>query len=126
MIKTIMVATVSLWMTTCVAADEQYYRVHPHALEQALQACPKPPSASMSCEQLATIASEVNASAEQLRMDPQGYGKKILSLQEDIAAHEVMLQTSPQKTALQSSLNEKKQMLEERLAIVKWLESPEG
>ena len=126
MIKYIMLITASLWVTICMADDEQYYKVHPHVLEQALKACPKPPSTHMSCEQLATIASQVNVSADQLRSDPQGYGKKILSLQEAIAKQESILRTTPLKTDLQSSLNENKRILQARLAIVKWLESPEG
>ena len=116
----------SLGVSICMAQDEPYYRVHPHALEKALQSCPKAPSARISCEALARIASQVNASAEELRRDPQGYGKKILSLQETIAKHESTLQSSPNKIELQSLVNEKKQTLQERLAIVKWLESPEG
>ena len=126
MIKYITLLTVLLWGNTCMAQDALYYRMHPHVLQKALQACPKPPSTTIGCDQLALIASQVNASADQLRRDPQGYGKKILSLQEAIAKQESSLNVLPLKTDLQSSLNENKQALQERLAIVKWLESPEG
>ena len=126
MMKYMIFVAASLWISTAIAQDAQYYRLHPHALQQALKACPKQSAVRVSCEQLATIASKLNASADQLRSDPQGYGKKILSLQEDIAQQESRLRTTDLTAALQSSLNENKRTLQERLAIVKWLESPEG
>ena len=126
MIKYTIFIVTFLWITTGITADVRYYRLHPHALQTVLQACPKPPSIEISCEQLANIAAHLNAGAQQLRSNPQGYGKKILSLQEAIAKQESMLHTSTLKTDLQSSLNDNRQRLQERLAIVKWLESPEG
>lgn len=126
MIKYTMLVAAFLWVTTGFAADERYYQLHPNALQKIIQDCPKPPSTDISCEQLASIALRLNASAQELRSNPQGYGKKILSLQEAIAEQEAMLRASPIKTDLQLSLNDKKRSLQERLAIVKWLESPEG
>jgi len=126
MIKYIILGVSSLWMTACSAHDEQYYRLHPKLLQQALQTCPEKQSANISCEQLKDIALRVNEFAYQLQIDPQGYGKKIILLQQIIAKQESTLKTTPNQQELQTSLNENKQDLQERLAIVKWLESPRG
>ena len=50
---------------------------------------------------------QINELSYQLRSDPQGYGKKILSLQEQLNVDNT-------------------EELKYYLAIVKWLESPEG
>lgn len=126
MIRYIILVMTSLWMTACAAHDDYYYSVHPKILQQVLQACPTKQSRDISCDQLKNIALQVNESAYQLRLDPQTYGKKILLLQQIISKQESALQEKSNQPDLQSSLKENKRHLQERLAIVKWLESPEG
>ena len=126
MIRYITLAIISLWMTACAAHDSYYYSLHPKLLQQALQACPAKQPSNISCDELKNIALHINESAYQLRLDPQGYGKKILLLQQTIAQQESALQEKSNQPDLQSSLKENKRNLQERLAIVKWLESPEG
>jgi hypothetical protein len=110
-------------MASCAAHDERYYSLHPNALQKAITACPQKPSSTVSCEQLKNIASRVNDLAYQLRLNPQGYGKEILALQETIGKQEA---NPAEASTLEPSLAENKRDLEEHLAIVKWLESPES
>jgi hypothetical protein len=49
-----------------------------------------------------------------------------LSLQALISKQETSLREQPEEKLLQESLHKNKRSLQERLAIVKWLESPEG
>lgn len=126
MMRYITLAIISLWMTACAAHDGYYYSLHPKILQKALQECPKKQSSGIDCDQLKDIALRINESAYQLRLDPQAYGKKILFLQQTIAQQESALQEKSNQPDLQSSLKENKQNLQERMAIVKWLESPEG
>jgi hypothetical protein len=126
MIKYIVLAMISIWGTAYAAHDDYYFSLHPKVLQQALQTCPAKQPKGVNCDQLKNIALRVNESAYQLRLDPQAYGKKILLLQQTIAKQESDLQQQSNQPGLQSSLNENKQHLQERLAIVKWLESPEG
>lgn len=126
MLKYIVLGLASFWMTACAAHDEFYYQLHPKVLQNAIQNCPEKHPASINCDQLKNIALRVNQSAYQLRVDPQGYGKQILMLQQAIAKQESTLQTTPNEIELRTSLNENKRHLQERLAIVRWLESPEG
>ena len=91
------------------AHDLNFYKVHPKLLQEVIKACPAKNPPDVSCEQLKNAALRINELSYQLRSDPQGYGKKILSLQEHV-----------------NDLNDNKQELQEYLAIVKWLESPEG
>ena len=113
----------SFWMTACVAHDERYYSLHPNALQKAITACPQKSPSTVSCEQLKNIAAHVNDLAYQLRLNPQGYGKEILTLQETIAKQETNITDA---STVKHSLAENKRDLEEHLAIVKWLESPES
>ena len=113
----------SVWMTACVAHDERYYSLHPNALQKAIIACPQKSPSTVSCEQLKNIAAHVNDLAYQLRLNPQGYGKEILMLQETIATQET---NATDASTMKRSIAENKRDLEEHLAIVKWLESPES
>lgn len=126
MIKYVVLVMASLWVAACSAHDERYYSLHPNALQKAISQCPKSQPIEVSCEQLKMVASRVNELANELRSNPQGYGKKILSLQEVIAKQESTLQKASDAPELQSSIVENKKDLEERLAVVKWLESPES
>jgi hypothetical protein len=85
-----------------------YYLLHHEALQKAMAQCPKFSPKNISCDELKNISLRANALAYELREDPQAFGNKILKLQQD------------------ASTTENKVQLAERLAIVKWLESPEG
>lgn len=111
MIKYSVGLILSLVAAVSMAHTERYYNLHPDALQKAMAACPQKQPRDISCEQLKAIALRVNNLAYQLRLNPQEYGKEILALQEAIAKQE-------------NKIN--KRDLEERLAIVKWLESPKG
>jgi hypothetical protein len=124
MIKCSIFAMMSLWVSATLAHDVSYYKLHPKVLQQALNACPKQ-TTSLDCEQLKKIASDTNILVYELRMDPQGYGQKILALQEKVAVLEAEL-TKTKSQEAQSVLKQNKQQLSERLAVVKWLESPES
>ena len=99
--------------TTNATKSERYYRLNPEALQKAIAACPEKNPKSISCDQLRSIALNINDLAYQLRDDPQGYGKTILKLQETIAKQD----SSPDHIKIKGDL-------EERLAVVKWLTSP--
>ena len=91
----------------CDAHDLTYYRLHPDLVQNAMEGCPEKNPSDVTCDQLKKTALRINKLSYQLRSDPQGYGKKILSLQEQSNA-------------------DNKEELQDYLAIVKWLESPEG
>jgi hypothetical protein len=110
---------VSLGMTGCTQHDEQYYRLHPQALQDAIAQCPEKAPKMVTCEALHKMAIQVNEWVYELRMSPQGYGQTILALQEEIARQEQRQQNEDKQ-----SLEKNKQILRERLAIVSWLESP--
>jgi len=123
MFKSIGVMLALFWCVIGYAHDATYYSLHPKALQKAIEHCPSTTD-NVSCSQLSAIAAHINESAYELRVNPQGYGKTILSLQELIAKQESALREDATQKGLQSSLSENKQHLQERLTIVKWLESP--
>ncbi len=126
MIKCIALAMVSLGLTSCSAHDEHYYITNPKALQQAMLDCPERSHAALSCKQLEEIAARLQDMGYQLRANPQEFGKRILALQEIIAKQELSLTHNQNQPELKIQLNHNKQQLKERLAVVKWLESPEG
>jgi len=100
------------WMAPSVAHDETYYSLNPGVLQKTIERCPDIEPKDITCATLKKLALRVNALADELRLDPQGFGQKILVLEENMAKA-VALDTAQQE-------------LRERLAIVKWLESPES
>lgn len=111
--------SVSLNVMACTPHDEQYYRIHPKALQEAVAECPGKAPKLLNCDELHNIAIKVNELVYELRMSPQGYGKSILALQETIASQELAHQPD-----IKPMLDKNKLELRERLAIVNWLESP--
>lgn len=113
-------------LSACASKDEQYYRLHPAALQEQLKQCPaSPPGHGVSCRKLVEIAAEVNQLAYALQVDPQGFGQTILTLQTNLAVQEKMLAANPQQEAVQLKVKEIKQQIAMDWAVVKWLESPE-
>lgn len=125
MFRVFCVLLTAIWVTACSAHDEQYYRIHPDALKQALQKCPQQSPEKISCDELHEASMRLTSLAFQLRTSPQHFGQEILKLQEIIAKQKKALQDSPEQRDLEKSLKKNQQRLKERLAVVKWLESPE-
>ena len=122
-----------LWMIipllvnhSAVAQDITFYRLHPVELQTALQQCPVTQPAGVSCEQLNKLAIRTNQFVSELQYNPQIFGQRILSLQETQAKLKMELVDKPGALPLQTAFDENKMQLRERLAIVKWLESPRG
>lgn len=120
-----MLSIITLGLLACGAKDEQYYRSHPKEIQTALEHCPSQQPAGMSCEQLHKLGQSMNSLAYQLQSNPQGFGAKILALQEAIAKDEQELKMKD-SVDLKNSLAQKRHTLVEYLAVVKWLESPES
>lgn len=117
---------ISLGLVSCVSYDEQYYRVHPKKLQQALKNCPSEQPQGLTCDQVKQLSTRMNNLAYQLQSNPQGFGNKILSLQETIAKQEIQASTKDASYDVNTSLTQNKQDLADYLAVVKWLESPES
>ncbi len=110
-------------LQACAPHDARYYRLHPAALQKALAACAV--KSEVVCEEFKNIAEELNGLAYDLRQDPQKFGQKIMVLQITIAAQQEALAQNPNQPDLQRELQQNQQQLTNRLAVVKWLESPE-
>lgn len=113
-------------LSACSMQDEYYFSLHPVALQQALKACPLHPPKKVTCIELQALAVEMDKLSYQLRLDPQAYGKVILSLQETMAKQVQSLQQNANQPELKKVFDKNKRELKIRLAIVKWLESPES
>ena len=124
--KYVFLICTSLLLVACATQDEHYYRTNPKILDQAVKNCPAQQPPKLSCAQLAKIAISVNELAYQLQINPQSFGKQILSLQETLAQQQVDLAKDPDQLELKSAIEKNKKQLAERLAIVRWLESPES
>jgi len=111
----------------CFAADYvRYYQTHPEALQKALQACPTSSPTGLTCDDLRHMAERMNELAYQLRSNPQEFGQTILALQEELAKQKVALQQNPSLPDLLAAYESNQQLLQVKLAVVRWLESPVG
>ncbi|AUH72347.1 secreted endonuclease [Legionella sainthelensi] len=117
---------ITLGLASCSAKNEYYYQTHPDELQQALKACPERQPQGLTCEQLETLATRMNELAYKLQMSPQGFGQKIIALQEAIAKEQSQLETEQNNENLEASLMKKKQDLADHLAVVRWFESPKS
>ena len=107
------------------ADGARYYQLHPKELQERILACPAKQPRDIRCDELKVVALRVNSLAYELRWDPLAFGKKILSLQEEIARQAEALKTNP-SAVVQTAYDSNKESLDDRLAVVRWLESPEG
>lgn len=119
-----LVLLVLLGLTSCSTKKDQYYQTHPHEMQQAVEACPVKQPQGMTCEQLDLLAKRMNTLAYQLQLSPQGFGKKIMALQETIAREQEQLKTEPLNADLKANLTQNKRDLVDYLAVVRWFESP--
>ena len=116
----------TLLLVACSPQNEHYYRTHPEALLNAIKKCPAQQPSQLSCKQLTAIANLTNELAYQLQTNPQTFGQKILALQQTIAAEIAELQSPSKTSELAETLTKNEQLLEQCLAVVQWLESPES
>lgn len=112
-------------LTACDNKNENYYLSHLPELQKAIKSCPNQTPPQLSCEQVDAIGRRINVLAYQLQMSPQGFGSKILALQQTIAQQELELKKGKNEE-LSASLKQNKHDLTDYLAVVKWLESPES
>lgn len=120
-----LVLLIAVGLTSCTDKSEEYYRNNPLELQKALKACPNRESRGLNCKELEQLGNRMNSLAYQLQYNPQGFGHKILALQQTIATQQSELATN-NSPELKVSLAQNKQDLAYYLAVVKWLESPES
>ena len=114
-----------LFTSTGFAGTVDYSKLSPQQIETDLASCPQhQPHFNLSCEQLRQIAERINDLAIQLQINRQGYGQAILAAQEKLAQQEELLDKHKDDIQLISEIAVNKQEINERLTIVKWLESP--
>ena len=114
----------SLSASTGFAYDKDYYSLNPNALQEAVRACPSIKPKDATCEQVNEIATQMNDLAAELMTSPQAFGQKVLQLQQLIAKETYALKNAPKSSNLYAEVEKHKQSLHERLAVIKWLESP--
>jgi hypothetical protein len=112
-------------LAACSPQNEKKYSSNPKALQAAIKQCPEQSPKHVTCTQLSEIAARVNQLAYKLRVDQQAYGKDILALQETITTQRSTLEKDPKQAALQKNLRQNERTLQEHLAVVRWLASPE-
>ena len=122
--KKIVLLVTALTISACTPHDEAYYRHHPEALKPALAKCSDAPKNDLNCSALEAIAMDMNQYIYELQTGPQDFGRTILSLQTTIAKQKQQLKLEPENQELKTHLKANIQTLSERLAVVRWLESP--
>lgn len=110
------------WSSIGFAKSMNYYLANPQLVERELAACPATQPTDISCDALKQIAIKIDSLIYELHSDRLAYGQNILSLQEIIAKQRV-LQSHNEES---SNLNENINNLNARLAVIRWLESPES
>ncbi|MDI1352004.1 MAG: hypothetical protein PSV35_04425 [bacterium] len=123
--KYLLIAFIGLGLTSCNSKDEQYYRSNPKELQAAIKRCPNEQPQGLTCNQLNDLAQRLSGLAYDLQSNPQGFGQKILALQQTIANQKIELINKP-TPELKASLEKNSHDLVDFLAVVKWLESPES
>lgn len=113
-------------LTACVQKDVQYYWQHPDKLQAVLASCPSVQPQHIDCETLYTIQKTMSMLAIELQRNPQDFGKKIIGLQEHISKVTIQLKKDPDNQSLHNTMMHLKTELDQRLAVARWLESPEG
>lgn len=107
------------FLTGCSERASSYYWQHPQALHDALIKCQTHRNTA-TCENLSQIGYSMNILGQELQANPQDYGKILLNLQMELAEKSAQKQENTDE-----SLQSLQQEIEQRLAVIKWLESPE-
>lgn len=125
--KYLVIILIGLGLSSCTTKNEQYYQLHPKELQKAIAMCTNHllPKTSLTCDQLERINNTMNGLAFQLQINPQGFGNKIIKLQQNIATQQIEI-NNHSTGQLKDSLEKNKLDLAYYLAVVKWLESPES
>lgn len=104
-------------LTGCSKPNSAYYSTHPEALVKAMQLCSNSNNNVKQCNDLRQVALEINAYMNELRNNPQLFGQEIIKLQSKLAT------SASLATSERSALTKE---LEQRMAVVRWLETPGG
>ena len=129
MLKYLLPCLLLLMLSACQSRDEHYYRANPGELQAAIQQCPQNQKAKgLSCKELVLIANDVNGLILELQQDAKKFGSTILGQQYKLAKLQAELKTGgpKDKVGLEREIQHIKSDLEMRLAIVKWLLSPQA
>lgn len=113
--KYIIVILLAFGLAACTVKDKHYYQWNHKELQKALKACPNQQPQGISCDELKELANKMNQLAYQLQNSPQGFGSKIILLQEKISNPE-----------FKADIEKNKVELADLMSVAKWLESPEG
>lgn len=124
--KYFVVILIALGLASCHKKNEHYYMTHSKELQSAMKACPNKQPQGLTCEQVDQIGNRMNELGRELQSNPQAFGNKIMKLQETIAQQKLELKANNTNSDLKLSLEKNQHVLVEFLAVVKWLESPEG
>lgn len=124
--KYLVLGLMILGLTSCNQKDEQYYRNNMKELQKAIKACPNQQPEGLTCAQLGELNGRLTGLAYQLQYSPQGFGNKILAIQQTIADQRIKLKTDSSNEELKKALKQNELDLADYLAVVKWLESPES
>lgn len=105
------------------AGDVTDYQLNPQRLEQALANCPAKHPTNVTCDELTHAESVVNQMVIALQANPQAYGLSILQLQTTLA-EQIAQQRQQPSLQLQQQIAQNQRTLQERLGVIRWLESP--
>ncbi len=108
-----------LIISGCTPHNENYYRMHLKALQEALSLCPEKSPADISCAKLNALGKEINGLVYELQRSPQQFGSTIITLQNKLAEQKI-------NAVDLESVAITEEQLKQRLAIIRWLESPES
>ncbi len=113
-------------LTSCIEKDENYYRMHPKELHRVLEDCENKMLQKITCQKLEELRNQMSRLAYQLQSSPQGFGNKILTLQQTIAKQKELLKKDESNEQIKIEMEQNERQLVDMMSVVKWLESPEG
>ncbi len=105
------------------ASDLTDYQLNPQKLAQALASCPQKHPTHVTCDELAQVGTLVNQLVISLQTNPQAYGFSILQLQ-TMLAEQIAQQRQQPSPQLKQQIAQNQRTLQERLGVIRWLESP--
>lgn len=96
--------------------DMAYYKTHPKVLRDEVRMCAG--NITEHCRNLYAIAEKLDMLMIELQRSPEAFGQRIMSIQMDL--------THAKEMRANALINQYKEHLAMRLAVVRWLESPES